>query len=208
MLFMSSPEQLLLSHFIAESIGLRRKVIFSSSESYSIEEVRFKLKKKSQTFRLLLTAHSALKDLIQTPPTMLKAASQVTLVVKNLPANARDIREVGSIPRQGGSPGGGHGNSLQYSRLQRIPWTEEPGRLQLATVYRVSKIWTRLKQLSTHTCTKFIYAERESPIQGQIGCYFSPDNSRNYLPHNSLLTPETDLAILSLIFLPLSYELS
>ena len=64
MLFMSSPEQLLLSHFIAESIGLRRKVIFSSSESYSVEEVRFKLKKKSQTFRLLLTAHSALKDLI------------------------------------------------------------------------------------------------------------------------------------------------
>ena len=65
MFFMSSPEQLLLSHFIAESIGLRRKVMFSSSESYSVEEVRFKLKKKkSQTFRLLPTAHSKLKDLI------------------------------------------------------------------------------------------------------------------------------------------------
>ena len=118
MLFMSSPEQLLLSHFIAESIGLRRKVIFSSSERYSVEEVRFKLKKKSRTFRLLPTAHSALKDWIQTPPTMFKVASQVALVVKNLPANARDIREVGSIPRQRRSPGGGHGNSLQYSRLQ------------------------------------------------------------------------------------------
>ena len=37
-------------------------------------------------------------------------ASQVALVVKNLPANAGDIRDVGSIPGSGTSPGGGHGN--------------------------------------------------------------------------------------------------
>ena len=42
-------------------------------------------------------------------------ASQVTLVVKNLPANAGDLRDVGSIPRSGRSPGGGKGNPLQYS---------------------------------------------------------------------------------------------
>ena len=42
-------------------------------------------------------------------------ASQVVLVVKNLPANAGNIRDVGSIPRWGRSPGGGHGNPLQYS---------------------------------------------------------------------------------------------
>jgi len=40
-------------------------------------------------------------------------ASQVALVVKNPPANARDIKDVGSIPGVGSSPGGGHGNSLQ-----------------------------------------------------------------------------------------------
>ena len=46
------------------------------------------------------------------------SASQVVLVVKNLPANAGDVRDVGSIPGLGKSPGGGHGNPLQYSCLQ------------------------------------------------------------------------------------------
>ena len=36
-------------------------------------------------------------------------------MVKNLPANAGDIRDMGSIPGSGRSPGGGHGNPLQYS---------------------------------------------------------------------------------------------
>ena len=40
------------------------------------------------------------------------------LVVKNLPANARDIRDIGLIPGSGRSPGGGHGNPLQYSCLE------------------------------------------------------------------------------------------
>ena len=41
--------------------------------------------------------------------------SQVALVVKNLPANEGHIRDAGSIPGSGRSPGGGHGNPLQYS---------------------------------------------------------------------------------------------
>ena len=45
-------------------------------------------------------------------------ASQVVLVVKNLPAKAGDIRDMGSIPESGRSPGGGHGNPLQYSCLE------------------------------------------------------------------------------------------
>ena len=45
-------------------------------------------------------------------------ASQVTLVVKNLPANAGDIRDAGSIPGSGRSLGGGYGNPLQYSCLE------------------------------------------------------------------------------------------
>ena len=44
--------------------------------------------------------------------------SQVVLVVKNLPANAGHIRDAGSIPGSGRSPGGGHGNPLQYSCLE------------------------------------------------------------------------------------------
>jgi len=40
----------------------------------------------------------------------------VALVVKNLPAG--DVRDVSSIPGSGRSPGGGHGNTLQYSCLE------------------------------------------------------------------------------------------
>ena len=46
-------------------------------------------------------------------------ASQVVLVVENLPANAGDIRDSGLIPGLGRSPGEGHGNSLQYSCLDK-----------------------------------------------------------------------------------------
>ena len=45
-------------------------------------------------------------------------ASQVVLVVKNPPANAGDIIDAGSIPGLEISPGGGHGNTLQYSCLE------------------------------------------------------------------------------------------
>ena len=50
-------------------------------------------------------------------------------MVKNLPANAGDVKDVGSLPGLGRSPGGGmaaHSSILAW----RIPWTEEPGRLQ------------------------------------------------------------------------------
>ena len=45
-------------------------------------------------------------------------ASQVALVVKNPPANAGDVRDVGSIPGLGGVPREENGNPLQYSCLE------------------------------------------------------------------------------------------
>ena len=45
-------------------------------------------------------------------------ASQAALVVKNLIANAGDIKDAGSVPGWGRSPGGGHDNPLQYSYLE------------------------------------------------------------------------------------------
>ena len=42
----------------------------------------------------------------------------LVLVVKNPAANAGDIRDTGSIPGVGRSPGGGHSNALQYSCLE------------------------------------------------------------------------------------------
>ena len=62
-------------------------------------------------------------------------ASQVALVVRNLPASG-DLRDAGSIPESGRSPGGGHGNPLQYSCLEN-PWAEEPGGLQSMGLQRV-----------------------------------------------------------------------
>ena len=70
-------------------------------------------------------------------------ASQVELVIKNPPSNARDIRDAGLTPGSGRSPGGGNGTPLQYSYLanpmNRGAWW--------AAVHWVTKSWT---QLSTH----------------------------------------------------------
>ena len=71
-------------------------------------------------------------------------ASQVALVVKNTPVNATDIRDAGLIAGSGRSPGGGHGNPLQYPCLGN-PMDREAWR---ATVCSVAKSRTRLKRLS------------------------------------------------------------
>ena len=65
-------------------------------------------------------------------------SSQVALVVKNLPANAGDLRDIGSIPELGRSPGGGHGNPLQYSCLVNLM---DRGAWQ-ATAHRVTELDT------------------------------------------------------------------
>ena len=59
-------------------------------------------------------------------------------MVKNPSANAGDIRETGSVPGLGRSPGGGHGNPLQYSYLEN-PMDR---RVWLATVHGVTNSWT------------------------------------------------------------------
>ena len=68
----------------------------------------------------------------------------MALVVKNPSTNAGDLKDVGLIPGPGRSPGEGHGNPLQHSCLEspldRGAWW--------ATVHRLAKSWTRLKQLS------------------------------------------------------------
>ena len=58
-------------------------------------------------------------------------------VVKNLSANAGDIRDTGSIPGSGRSPGEGNGNPLQYSCLGSPMDKEEPGGLLPMGLQRV-----------------------------------------------------------------------
>ena len=69
----------------------------------------------------------------------------MTLVVKSLLANAGDVRDMGLTPRSGRSPGGEHGNPLQYSCLEN-PVDREAWQ---AIVHRVAQSWTRLKRLSS-----------------------------------------------------------
>ena len=68
-------------------------------------------------------------------------------MVKNLPDNAGDVRDAGSIPGSGRSPGGENGNTLQYSCLGnpmgRGAWW--------ATVHAITNSGTQLKRLSTHS---------------------------------------------------------
>ena len=67
-----------------------------------------------------------------------KGNIQVVLVVKNPPTNVADIRDAGSVPGLGRSPGGGHGNPLQYSCLDnpmdRGAWC--------ATAHRIAELDT------------------------------------------------------------------
>ena len=73
-------------------------------------------------------------------------ASQMVLEVKNLPANAGDTGDMSPIPRLGRFPGVGKGNPVQYACLEnsmdREAWR--------ASIHRVAKSWTRLKQLNMH----------------------------------------------------------
>ena len=70
-----------------------------------------------------------------------ESSSQVALVVKDLIANAGDIRDVGSIPGLGSFPAEGNGNPLQYSCLEN-PMDRRAWR---TTVHRVAKSQTQLK---------------------------------------------------------------
>ena len=92
--------------------------------------------------------------------------------VKNSPPKVGDAGDVGSIPRTGRSPGGGHGNSLQYSCLEnsidRGAWW--------ATVHGVAKSWTRL---STQHATLFEFLA-PSPLYN--GIIMAQDSG--FLPSN------------------------
>ena len=68
----------------------------------------------------------------------------MAIVVKNPPFNVGDLRDMGLVSGLGRSPGGGHGNPLQYSCLEN-PMDRGAWR---ATVHSVAKSWTQLKWLS------------------------------------------------------------
>ena len=95
-------------------------------------------------------------------------SSQVALVVKNPPADAGDIRDVGSIPGLGRSPGGGYHNLFQYSCLEN---PMERGDWQ-AMAHSVAKSQTRLKGLSMHAHVLGLFAY----------CSLCPGHSSSEMP--------------------------
>ena len=67
----------------------------------------------------------------------------MVLVVENPPASTKDIRDTGSIPGSQRSPGGRHGDPLQYTCLENLmdrgTWW--------ATVHGVAKSWTETEAI-------------------------------------------------------------
>ena len=75
----------------------------------------------------------------------------MVLVVKKPPANAGDIRDAGSIPGLGISPGEGNGNSLQYSCLEK-PMDRGAWQAMVHRVTRVRRDRSDLAQNNRTTC--------------------------------------------------------
>ena len=82
----------------------------------------------------------------------------VALVVKNPPTNAEDLRDASSIPGSGRSPGGGHGNPLQYSCLENLI---DRGTWQ-TTVHRIA-------QSQTTEVTEHALIPQSLPYNFEIG---------------------------------------
>ena len=94
-------------------------------------------------------------------------ASQVALVVKNMPVNAGGTRDADSIPGSDRSRGGGHGNPLQYSCLENPLDRGEPGGL-----------------LSCCSCC--VVAKLHRTLRDLVGCGLQP----KLLPMDCSLQPQ------------------
>ena len=101
----------------------------------------FKWKNKLVYCNTMLVKHTLISGGPKTPAAfatfkeLLSRTSQVVLVVKNPTASAGEARDMNSIPGSKRSPGGGHGNPLQYSCLEN----PMDGGAWRATVHWVAK---------------------------------------------------------------------
>ena len=97
----------------------------------------------------------------------IRLTSQVALVVKNLSAKAGDTRNASSIPGSERSPGGGHGNPLQYSCLEN----PRDGGAWWAAVYGITHSHTWLKWLSSSSSknvSSILYNPQGTNIGGKM----------------------------------------
>ena len=90
------------------------KMLMSSGE-HRMHKVRPATKERK--YKKVAIKVTELKNIITAEKNTLEGFSKA-LMVENLPANAGDVRDTGSIPGLGRSPGGGHSNPFQYSCLE------------------------------------------------------------------------------------------
>ena len=116
----------------------------------------------------------------------LYSVSLQCLVVKNPPANAGDTRDMGRIPGSGRSPGGGHGNPLQCSRLEsplnRGAWQ--------AIVHRVAKSWTWLSdwiELNFHLTSSSHSINSQTSLILSIQCFLHIFHFHSFSGHSLYL---------------------
>ena len=98
--------------------------------------------------------------------------SQVALVVKNLPANAWDVMDLGLIPGSGRSPRGAHGNQLQHSCLEnprdRRAWQTVARRVSKRGTWLKWMKWNEMKCTCTHSRLKAKKANERRVQQGHL----------------------------------------
>ena len=67
-------------------------------------------------------------------------------MVKDLPANTGDARDVGLIPGWARAPEGGNGHPLEYSCLEKISWTEEASKASSSLGFKESETTERCRK--------------------------------------------------------------
>ena len=140
--------------------------------------------------------------------------SQVTPVVKNLPTNAGDVRDTSSVLGLEPSPGEGNGNLDQYLAW-RIPWTEEPGRLQSMGLQRARHDWRELACMHTALANPYANVLHCKPSQ-TVSHVNRPNSSQVTNPIQQTRAPYPILLVLGPLtspfmsfmpFFPLLYHL-
>ena len=110
-------------------------------------------------------------------------ASQVVLEVKNLPASAGEVRDMGSIPGFRRAPGREHGSPLHYSCLKN-PKDRQAGQ---ATVHGIAESQTWPKRLSSHGNYTFnILRNHQTVFKANVPFYIPTSNVLGFqFPHTS-----------------------
>ena len=164
-LFSSSP---LIIWLISQNTSCRPLSAcnnFCSLFSENLQLVGWKDSESCSTFLPTAACSEHLWTFCPTLPPIYTGVSKVALVVKNPPANAENIRDVGSVPGSGWSSGGGNGNPCQYSCLEN---PMDRGACCAMGSQRVGRDWSNL------ACSIYwlIFWLHKKNLRFPLGSYF------------------------------------